>query len=204
MGKDEKKADAAPPPPKKHLEEAWKTVMGLLASLDAFLLVMPGVLEAEKVFKLHRRQIFFYANGAVVFIILVVTNTHANLLTHSFGFFYPAMQSLKAAESGKKEECQRWLSFWIILAFLTWIEYLDKALLTMLPYYFTFKLLFILWLVLPLFNGASRIYHNFLKHLLPAPPAPKEEDKAKAAAAAAAEVLKKSQWGYAPLGRRLG
>jgi hypothetical protein len=39
------------------------------------------------------------------------------------------------------------------------------VLLDLIPFYFFFKILFLLYLFLPQFNGATTIYEKFLKHL---------------------------------------
>ncbi|KAI9341550.1 TB2/DP1, HVA22 family-domain-containing protein [Zopfochytrium polystomum] len=204
--KDEAKKESKPTPFQQALEFGKKAVN-----------LVPGMHELETLTKFHRIQIFLYALASIALVVLIIANVCANFLTHALGFMYPAIQSLRAAENGKKEEYQKWLSFWVIFSFLTLVEFTDQALLTMLPFYYFFKLLFLLWLILPYFNGASRMYHNLLKFItLPKIEQPKEEKKQpvdpvtarfgpdppktpKAPSKPSAEQIRR--WGYLPLSK---
>ncbi|KAL8167091.1 hypothetical protein V2J09_008590 [Rumex salicifolius] len=71
--------------------------------------------------------------------------------------------SVIAIESPSKEDDEQWLAYWILYSFLTLIEILIQPLLEWIPIWYTAKLLFMGWLVLPQFRGAAFIYERFVR-----------------------------------------
>ncbi|KAI8855206.1 TB2/DP1, HVA22 family-domain-containing protein [Chytridium lagenaria] len=183
-------------------------------------------MELEAWTKIHRIRLIIYGVTGILYLILIMNNLGGNILTHALGFFYPALESIKAADKGHKEDCQQWLSFWVILSGLTLVEYTDQALLTMLPYYFLFKVLLVCWLMLPQFRGAHRVYINCLKFLHSHTPksevhsgdskggdgadkkkkshpesAPAHKEESQAHASSSSSANKRAGWQYTPLSR---
>ena len=59
----------------------------------------------------------------------------------------------------------QWLMYWIVMAVFTVCEVLCETLLlagVWFPFYHEIKVIFILWLTLPQFRGATKIYRKFL------------------------------------------
>lgn len=204
-------AEVKPPAEKKTETSPFsvyhKKALEYYKKLDGQLKAVPMMDEMTKKTGLGRIELVLCCVGAFVFVLLVAMNVGARFLTHAGGYCYPALQSLKAADSGKKDEVVKWLSFWVIYAGMTLVEYLDSALFALLPYYFLFKLIFMLWLALPPFNGANRFYVNFLQYLVkPAKPPPISEpakESAPTAKTAAAPAKTTTGWHYAPLSRAI-
>ncbi|XP_057953397.1 HVA22-like protein f isoform X2 [Malania oleifera] len=71
--------------------------------------------------------------------------------------------SMRAIESPSTVDDQQWLTYWILYSFLTLFELSCWKILAWLPFWPYMKLLFCLWLVLPIFNGAAYIYEKFVR-----------------------------------------
>ena len=65
----------------------------------------------------------------------------AQLLCNSIGFLYPAYASVKAIESDKKEDDTKWLTYWVVFAFLSTIEFFSDILLSWFPLYWLAKVI---------------------------------------------------------------
>jgi len=82
------------------------------------------------------------------------------------GFVYPAFKSFEAIESQVRGDDTQWLIYWTVYAFFSVIEVFVDYLLYWIPFYYAFKLAFLLWAMLPQTKGAKFIYDSFLKDFL--------------------------------------
>ena len=82
------------------------------------------------------------------------------------GFVYPAFKSLQAIEGNVRGEDTQWLIYWVVYCFFSMIEVFTDFLLYWIPFYFAFKLAFLLWAMLPQTKGAKFLYDSFLKDFL--------------------------------------
>ncbi|KAJ3414536.1 ER membrane protein DP1/Yop1 [Chytridiales sp. JEL 0842] len=149
-----------------HVTEYQKFFESCLHGLqfDKELAKFPLAVEVEKRTKVPKTYIFGGA-GAVAFI-LVFLNIWGNLLTNILGFVWPAYQSFKAIESSDKDDDRQWLTYWTVFGFLNLIEFFSDILLYWVPFYYTFKAILILYLILPQFKGATVIYNQVLRPYL--------------------------------------
>ncbi|XP_065858633.1 HVA22-like protein f [Euphorbia lathyris] len=76
---------------------------------------------------------------------------------------FPLYASLRAIESPSVHDDQQWLTYWILYSFISLFELSTWKILVWLPFWPYIKLLFCMWLVLPVFNGAAYIYENFIR-----------------------------------------
>ncbi|KAJ4728817.1 HVA22-like protein [Melia azedarach] len=76
---------------------------------------------------------------------------------------YPLYASVIAIESPSKVDDQQWLAYWILYSFLTLTEMVLQPVLEWIPIWYTVKLVFTAWLVLPWFRGAAFIYERFVR-----------------------------------------
>ena len=60
----------------------------------------------------------------------------------------------------------QWLMYWVVYAFFSIIEVFTDFLLYWIPFYYAFKLAFLLWAMLPQTNGAKCLYDSVLKDFL--------------------------------------
>ncbi|GJN15993.1 hypothetical protein PR202_gb02943 [Eleusine coracana subsp. coracana] len=79
---------------------------------------------------------------------------------------YPLYASVCAMESPTKVDDEQWLSYWIIYSFITLLEMVAEPVLYWIPIWYPVKLLFVSWLVLPQFKGASFIYEKLVREQL--------------------------------------
>ncbi|KAM7254187.1 hypothetical protein ACFE04_031869 [Oxalis oulophora] len=68
-----------------------------------------------------------------------------------------------AIESPSKEDDEQWLAYWILYSFLTLAEMVLEPILQWIPIWYSVKLVFVLWLVLPQFKGAAYLYVKFVR-----------------------------------------
>ncbi|WCJ36293.1 Protein HVA22 [Euphorbia peplus] len=76
---------------------------------------------------------------------------------------YPLYASVMAIESPSKLDDEQWLAYWILYSFLTLTEMVLQSILEWIPIWYTLKLVFVAWLVLPQFRGAAFIYERYVR-----------------------------------------
>ncbi|XP_057471485.1 HVA22-like protein f isoform X1 [Actinidia eriantha] len=76
---------------------------------------------------------------------------------------FPLYASMRAIESPSTLDDQQWLTYWVLYSFITLFELSCWKVLQWLPFWPYMKLVFCLWLVLPIFNGAAYIYGNIVR-----------------------------------------
>ncbi|XP_048328172.1 HVA22-like protein f [Ziziphus jujuba] len=76
---------------------------------------------------------------------------------------YPLYASVRAIESPSTLDDQQWLTYWVLYSFITLFELSCWKVLAWVPIWPYIKLLFCMWLVLPIFNGAAYIYENIVR-----------------------------------------
>lgn len=87
-------------------------------------------------------------------------------LSNLVGFVYPAYKSFQAIESKIKGDDTQWLVYWVIFAIFSIMEVFVDLVLYWIPFYYAFKLAFLLWAMLPQTKGAKFLYDSFLKDFL--------------------------------------
>ncbi|VDL77624.1 unnamed protein product [Nippostrongylus brasiliensis] len=90
----------------------------------------------------------------------------AQLVCNFMGFIYPAYVSVKAIETATKDDDTQWLTYWVVFAVLSVIEFFSQQIVAIFPVYWLFKSLFLLWLYLPSTMGATKIYHKAIKPIV--------------------------------------
>lgn len=76
---------------------------------------------------------------------------------------YPLYASVLAIETPSKLDDEQWLAYWILYSFLTLVEIVLQPILEWIPVWYTLKLAFVGWLVLPQFRGSAFIYNKFVR-----------------------------------------
>ncbi|MCO5605220.1 hypothetical protein L7F22_059400 [Adiantum nelumboides] len=82
------------------------------------------------------------------------------------GIGFPVYSSFKAIESKDKAEQEQWLCYWTAYGSFTSVETFSDKLLSWFPGYYHAKLLFLIWLQLPLSGGARCILMSYLSPFL--------------------------------------
>mmetsp|Transcript_15759 Transcript_15759/g.36198 ORF Transcript_15759/g.36198 Transcript_15759/m.36198 type:complete len:155 (-) Transcript_15759:209-673(-) len=104
--------------------------------------------------------------GLVLFVLVIFFGIGAGSLCNIVGFVYPAFKTFEAIESKKRAEDTQWLIYWVVYAFFAIMEVFIDFLLYWIPFFYAFKLAFLLWAMLPQTKGAKFLYDSFLKDFL--------------------------------------
>lgn len=75
----------------------------------------------------------------------------------------PGYYSLVALESRTTEDDTQYLTYWVVFAAFSVIEFWSKTILYWIPFYWVFKTVFFLYIGLPQYAGSKYIYLNFLR-----------------------------------------
>lgn len=76
---------------------------------------------------------------------------------------YPAYCSYKAVKTKDIKLYVKWMMYWIVFALFTSIEtFTDIFVSFWCPFYYEFKILFVLWLLLPIFKGSNYLYRKVI------------------------------------------
>lgn len=82
------------------------------------------------------------------------------------GFLYPAYSSIKAIESKDKADDTKWLTYWVVFAAFSLLEFFSDFLLSWMPFYWLLKCVFLIFCMLPFsWNGSSFIYKRIIRPL---------------------------------------
>ncbi|KXH39646.1 HVA22 family TB2/DP1 protein [Colletotrichum simmondsii] len=132
----------------------------------------------------------------------------AHLLSSIASFLFPLFASYKALKTSDPAQLTPWLMYWVVLACALLVESWTEWILVWIPFYAYFRLLFLLYLVLPQTQGARIIYQTHVHPFLQDNEAQIEEfiseahDKLKAAGIAylkrAIELIKTNVLGLPP------
>mmetsp|Transcript_18794 Transcript_18794/g.24803 ORF Transcript_18794/g.24803 Transcript_18794/m.24803 type:complete len:164 (+) Transcript_18794:157-648(+) len=105
--------------------------------------------------------------GSILFVcVLLVFRIGTGLICNLVGFVYPTYCSFKAVESDQKNDDTKWLIYWVFYAALTIVDPFLDLILRWIPFYYIFKVAFLIWCFHPSSEGANYIFNHFLKHLI--------------------------------------
>jgi hypothetical protein len=107
-----------------------------------------------------------YIAIAAAFIILVsmLSGLGTGTLCSLIGFVFPAYKSIKAMETHATSEVTQWLVYWVVYAFFSVIEIFSTTLVYWIPFYYRFKLGFLLWAMLV--SRLMNLWPNFANFYL--------------------------------------
>lgn len=125
---------------------------------------VPILQQAEELTKVPKEYLVLV--GGLIFILLIFFGIGAGSLCSIVGFLYPAFKSFQSIENRAKNDQTQWLIYWVVYAFFSIIEVFAEFLLYWIPFYYAFKMAFLLWAMLPQTKGAKYLYDSFLKDFL--------------------------------------
>ncbi|XP_044745547.1 receptor expression-enhancing protein 5 isoform X1 [Coccinella septempunctata] len=118
--------------------------------------------EAEKKSGVDRLYIFVGLIGIVG--AWLVFGFAAQLVCNFVGFIYPAYASMKALESKNKDDDTKWLTYWVVFACFSVVEFFSDFIVGWFPLYWLIKCSLFIWLMAPgSFNGSNFIYSKFIR-----------------------------------------
>ncbi|KAK3945737.1 receptor expression-enhancing protein 2 [Diplogelasinospora grovesii] len=85
-----------------------------------------------------------------------------NLVSSIASFLFPIFASYKALKTNDPAQLQPWLMYWVVLSCALLVESWTKWILVWFPFYAYIRLLFLLYLVLPQFQGARVLYQTYV------------------------------------------
>lgn len=97
----------------------------------------------------------------ILSIICVYLNIFDNLITNLVGTVYPAFWTMKSIET-RGDDDKQWLTYWVVFASFTIVDMFSGFIVKFVPFYFVFKILFLIWLFMPNSQGAYFVYHLML------------------------------------------
>lgn len=101
----------------------------------------------------------------IVCLIFILLGYFESTLTYLIATLYPLYISIKTLQNGDREDIKQWLTYWIVYALFINIESVFGFLLQYIMFYSFIKIIFLLILFLPQYNGALWIYEKILKDL---------------------------------------
>ncbi|ODV69206.1 hypothetical protein HYPBUDRAFT_152346 [Hyphopichia burtonii NRRL Y-1933] len=134
-----------------------------LSNIDSKTAGAPGLGHFETQTGLPRSYAILGATGFYFVLIFLNIGGVGQLLSNIAGFVIPGYYSLIALETTTSKDDTQLLTYWVVFAFLNVIEFWSKALLYWVPFYFLFKTIFLLYIGIPSFGGATTIYVNVIK-----------------------------------------
>jgi len=103
-----------------------------------------------------------YVIGALLAaIIFVWIGFLEKLITNLIGTVYPAFWTIKSIES-KTDDDKRWLTYWVVFGFFTIIDMFSGFILKFIPFYFFFKICFLIILFMPNSHACNIVYKLFV------------------------------------------
>ncbi|KAH3674470.1 hypothetical protein WICMUC_003308 [Wickerhamomyces mucosus] len=134
-----------------------------LSSLDKQFAGNQILNQFEQQTKLPKSYAILGAGAFYFLLIFINVGGIGQLFSNIAGFVIPTYYSLIALNTSTSKDDTQLLTYWVVFAFLNIVEFWSKALLYWIPFYWFLKTIFLLYLALPQFQGATRIYQSFLK-----------------------------------------
>ena len=130
----------------------------------------PGKLKdiADKVESLTGvKRIYIFQGVLGLFVLYMVFGYFAQFVCNALGFAYPAYASIVAVESSSKEDDTKWLTYWIVFAAFSLLDFFSSFILSWVPFYWLAKVIFLVWCFLPSHmienNGTDFIYTRVIR-----------------------------------------
>ncbi|XP_019866769.1 receptor expression-enhancing protein 5 [Aethina tumida] len=115
-------------------------------------------------------RLYIFLGSVALIALWLVFGFAAQLVCNFVGFLYPAYVSIRAIESANKDDDTKWLTYWVVFALFSLVEFFADFIVGWFPLYWLIKCLFLVWLMVPIeFNGSLVLYKKivrpyFLKH----------------------------------------
>ncbi|KAI5065201.1 hypothetical protein GOP47_0019896 [Adiantum capillus-veneris] len=84
-------------------------------------------------------------------------------LEFTVGVGFPVYSTFKAIEQHEQQEQEQWLMYWGVYGCFHVVEVFSDKLLFWFPHYHLAKLAFLIWLQLPISNGARHCFMRFMR-----------------------------------------
>jgi len=105
---------------------------------------------------------YFVIAILVIVALCIFSGFFASPIVNLIGFLYPAYASIATLESGQVKDTQ-WLTYWVVFSYFHVVENFTDYILFWVPFYYAVKCAFLLWCMLPQYNGATVVYNSLIK-----------------------------------------
>merc|ERR1712168_1159326 len=110
------------------------------------------------------RRLYLALGIGVILGLYLMIGYGASFMCNFVGFLYPAYASIKAIESSNKEDDTKWLTYWVVYSTFHLAEFFADILFFWVPFYWFFKMLFLIYCMVPTsWNGSVKIYNTLIR-----------------------------------------
>jgi receptor expression-enhancing protein 5/6 len=106
---------------------------------------------------------YIAGGGLLIVFLFVIIGFMGQLLTDCVGVLYPAYKSLKSLETRGDDDDRQWLTYWAVYSLFIIFDTYSGFILSYVPHYFLFKLIFVIWLMAPTTRGACLLHKKVLR-----------------------------------------
>ncbi|KAB0803653.1 hypothetical protein PPYR_00623 [Photinus pyralis] len=111
---------------------------------------------------INRVYIFFVSVAGLA--LWLMFGFAGQLVCNCVGFLYPAYVSIHAIETPHKDDDTKWLTYWVVYALFSLVEFFADIIVGWFPMYWLLKCVFMVWLMIPTeFNGSLILYNRIIK-----------------------------------------
>ena len=97
--------------------------------------------------------------GLALALVLTTTKWFSSYVTCLVGVLCPTYMTLKVIESPEDGDDKQYLTYWVVYGLFSVIDVFTAFLVNRIPFYYTIKLAFLIWLFMPNFKGAVYVYN---------------------------------------------
>ena len=102
----------------------------------------------------------------IICVFLVYLNIFDTVITNLLGTLYPAFWTIKSIENDDLEEQKNWLTYWAVFGSFVLIDMFSPVIVKIIPFYFVFKIIFLIMLFMPGSKVGPFIYDILVKKIL--------------------------------------
>jgi receptor expression-enhancing protein 5/6 len=102
----------------------------------------------------------------VICVFLVYLNIFDTVITNLLGTLYPAFWTIKSIENDDLAEQKNWLTYWAVFGSFVLIDMFSPVIVKIIPFYFVFKIIFLIMLFMPGSKVGPFIYDILVKKIL--------------------------------------
>uniref|UniRef100_A0A7S2W428 Receptor expression-enhancing protein n=1 Tax=Rhizochromulina marina TaxID=1034831 RepID=A0A7S2W428_9STRA len=116
--------------------------------------------KAESKLGVKRKILVLILAGVLV--LVVFCGVGISLACNLVGFLPAAYMTVQVMEkNGPELDREMWLTYWVLFGACTVVETFSSWVLYWIPFYYAFKVAFLIWCMHPSWRGAAFVYEQF-------------------------------------------